>query len=128
MDAVWSASWWRTATTGVGTLKLAEAPAPAPAPAPPAPPPRVRFGLIEEFPIETRAEQQSEPPAWTQLPPPLWDDDVEVFENSDDEAEQRFHAAWVEQNLRIAHLHGQLNRTSAYAESDEEEFEEGDLI
>ena len=79
---------------------------------------RVHFGVKFVRSIPHRDDEERQPPVWTLFPAStLGDGGVEVYNDSDEEVEERIYLANVEQNLHIAAIHRLVN-AGADAESD----------
>ena len=116
---------------GVGTLALPVAtasPAPIPTPAPRPRSRRVKFSQKLVYSIPHREDDGRRPPAWTLLPAPPDSPygDVAIYNDSDDDVEERCYLASVAQNLHVAALHRMLNSGGGEASDSEGDVSEGD--
>lgn len=116
---------------GVGTLALPVAtasPAPIPTPAPRPRSRRVKFSHKLVYSIPHREDDGRRPPAWTLLPAPPDSPygDVAIYNDSDDDVEERCYLANVAQNLHVAALHRMLNSGAGEASDSEGDVSEGD--
>jgi len=118
---------------GVGTLALpvataSPAPVPTPAPAPRPRSRRVKFSHKLVYSIPHREDDGRRPPAWTLLPAPPDNPygDVAIYNDSDDDVEERCYLANVAQNLHVAALHRMLNSGGGEASDSEGDGEASD--
>lgn len=118
---------------GVGTLALpvataSPAPVPTPAPAPRPRSRRVKFSHKLVYSIPHREDDGRRPPAWTLLPAPPVDPsgDIAIYNDSDDDVEERCYLANVAQNLHVAALHRMLNSGGGEGSDSEGETSEGE--
>ena len=85
---------------------------------------RVRFGVKFVRSIPHRDDEERQPPVWTLFPASALGGGVEVYNDSDEEVEERIHLANVDQNLHIAAIHRLVN-AGADPESDSDGGSDG---
>ena len=99
--------------------------APDPPPMPPTARPkrrrRVRFSVQHVRSIPHRDDDGREPPTWTLFPASMFGlGDVDVFNDSDEEVEERVYTAKLDEQLHIAAVHRLCNRRDDSSESEGE--------
>ena len=88
---------------------------------------RVRFNVKYVYSIPHRDDDGREPPTWTLFPASMFGHgDVDVFNDSDEEVEERVYTAQLDQQLHIAAVHRLVNRRDDSSESEGEGEGEGE--
>ena len=88
---------------------------------------RVRFNVKYVYSIPHRDDDGREPPTWTLFPASMFGQgDVDVFNDSDEEVEERVYTAQLDKQLHIAAVHRLVNRRDDSSESESESEGEGE--
>ena len=88
---------------------------------------RVRFNVKYVYSIPHRDDDGREPPTWTLFPASIFgNEDVDVFNDSDEEVDERIYTAQLDKQLHIAAVNRFVNCRDDSSESEDEGEGEGE--